>query len=911
METQHLKKYLPALLVFGLGLTLSFGIFLYVKHWELKSIRAAFNARAKVQANTVSHVLNTYMNALYALGAYYAYSDYVSREEFTHFTNSLLERYPGIKAMSWNPLVPHQKRNQMVRKAQEQGTPDFSFTQKNSKGKLVPAGKRNEYVVVYYITPMAANRQALGFDIASSPTRLAAINQAFDTGSPVATARIKLVQETGHKYGVLVLLPIFKNHDSGDVPAFQKESRRGFVVEVLRIGDIIRTVQEKFTSDHMDITLLDITDTGKNQLLYKKNMNVHFPNDDLQNKTTIQQEMAWEKSIPFAGRNWQILIHPASQTGMIVKDARISFLAALGLTCLIFFYMIKKVMYTTRLEQEILNKNEARENLKKSEQLFKAFFNQSYQFSLLLDTKGKVLEMNSLCTEICGDLADATIGKKLWEAGWWKDFPEVVDQTKTAITTLDKKGVAMDEVRFLDKTGQIRFGIRTFAGIRDETGKALYISVAGLDITNRKKMEEENLELGAQLHQARKMEAIGTLAGGIAHDFNNILSIILGNAELLKLEQPAEQPLEQPPEQPKDSYCLESLSEIEIACMRAKEMVSQLLRFSRESEEEKHPLDLLPVMKEAVKLLRSSTPANIRFKTDLPETLWLINGNPIQIHQILINLFTNATHAMQENKGGTITLSAGNRLLASSDKPKDPVEAPADTPTGIPEGRYLTIRVTDTGHGIPDSIRDKIFDPYFTTKEQGKGSGMGLAVVHGIVNHHSGFIWVKSRPGEGSQFHIYFPAIDAQKIATPEKKQMKLPKGSASLLFIDDEESITAIVQKNLKTLGYEVASFNDPKKALHHLAQHPSAFDLIVTDMSMPQLTGDECIARARQICPTLPAIICTGFSEQMNLEKALELGISGFVMKPFQTRELGLEIQRVLGDTETASGTASGPDT
>ena len=395
-------------------------------------------------------------------------------------------------------------------------------------------------------------------------------------------------------------------------------------------------------------------------------------------------------------------------------------------------------------------------------------------------------------------------------------------------------------------------------------GRLVRIQIA-TDITDFKSMEEE-------LRQAHKMESIGTLAGGIAHDFNNILGIILGNAELA---------LDDVPEWNPTRYNLE---EIRLASLRAKDVVRQLLSFARKTKLEKKPTNITPIIKESLKLLRSSIPTSIEIRRNIEEDVDTIIADPTQINQVLINLCTNAEHAMPD--GGIIEVTLENVKFDEGTVAKHP---------GLNPGRYVSLMVSDTGHGIPKEEIDRIFDPYFTTKEVGKGTGMGLAVVHGIVKEHNGVITVESEFEKGTTLSIFFPSVE-KKAVGEIKNDEKLPTGNEKILFIDDEESIVELSRQGLERLGYEVEATTSPVEALALFRSKPDQYDLVITDLAMPQMTGDKLVNEILNIRSDLPIIICTGFSEKIDEKKAKAIGAADYIEKPIDKRAFAFAVRQVL---------------
>ena len=382
-------------------------------------------------------------------------------------------------------------------------------------------------------------------------------------------------------------------------------------------------------------------------------------------------------------------------------------------------------------------------------------------------------------------------------------------------------------------------------------------------------------EAHKQLRQAQKMEAIGTLAGGIAHDFNNILSCIIGYTELSQMKLKPENEVQA------------DLAEIYSAGIRAKDLVSQILAFSRQGEQELLPMIVHPIVKEALKLLRSSIPTTIEIKQNVHKCGTVL-ANATQLHQVVMNLCTNGYHAM-EAKGGELEVSLRDVELGEEDVAPYPELRP---------GPYIQLTVSDTGSGMPPSIMERVFEPYFTTKEKGVGTGMGLSVVHGIVTSHGGASSVESDPGKGTTFHVYLPRVqrEAEKRADRDKP---LPKGDERILFVDDEESLAKLGRQMLEKLGYNVVAITDSLKSLELFRQDPERFDLVITDMTMPHLTGDKLAQQLMEIRPDIPIIISTGFSKQMDANRANEMDIKAFTMKPLVLRDLANTVREVLDET------------
>ncbi len=406
-----------------------------------------------------------------------------------------------------------------------------------------------------------------------------------------------------------------------------------------------------------------------------------------------------------------------------------------------------------------------------------------------------------------------------------------------------------------------------------------YLNVYALDITDRRQAEEALRQGEEQRRQAQKLEAIGTLAGGIAHDFNNILTAINGYTELASAKAGTNSPISS------------NLQEVLNAGRRAKDLVKQILTFSCEQTAGKRPIRVQPIIEEALKLLGASLPSTIVLRKDLKANAGPILGDPTQIHQIIMNLGTNAEYALRGTTG-------------SLEVTVDEVEIDsmtADQTPGLVVGPYVRLTIADSGPGIPPEVISRIFDPFFTTKPVGEGSGMGLSATHGIVSDHHGAISVHSVQGSGTTFILYFPRTFSSLQESIPKIPSSIPRGEGTLLFVDDERAIVEFSKSLLEGLGYQVLAYTNSLDAIEAFRHNPKAVDVIITDQTMPDCTGEMLAQKMLAIRPDIPIILCTGFSHIMTEKKALSMGVRAFLLKPFSTEDLAQTIQRVLArDTD-----------
>jgi PAS domain S-box-containing protein len=540
--------------------------------------------------------------------------------------------------------------------------------------------------------------------------------------------------------------------------------------------------------------------------------------------------------------------------------------------------------------------------LRDSEKRLRRFYESGVLGVTYWNMNGEITDANARFLEMVGyDREDLAAGQINWGR---MTPPEYRHLDEDSVAELKATGVNKKpfEKEYIRKDGT-RIPIIVASAMLDETrfnGVAFV-----LDLTDRKRMEEElrrsrddleimvqertadlaraNQELQEemaqrqkaekQLRQAQKMEAIGTLTGGIAHDFNNILGAIVINSEMALLDLPG------------GSDVRANLDLILKSGLRGKDLVEQMLLFSRKSEKKQEVLTLTPLIKETFKLLRSTLPTTIQIKLHLETESDGVYADPSQIQQVIMNLCMNAAYAMHGTTG-SIDVSLQWITFGSTDLPEADMQP----------GDYLVLSVKDTGSGMDEEVKKRIFEPFFTTKPVGEGTGLGLSVVYGIVKNHKGNITVYSDPGRGSIFKVYLPKVDTGASAAPETPK-PVPRGNERILLVDDEESNIKTLQNMLQHLGYKIIALMESREALKVFSADPSQFDLLITDQTMPFLTGEDLGKEVMRMRPDIPVILCTGYSDLISSEKAEALGFRGYIMKPFTVRE-GAELVRCVLD-------------
>ena len=535
--------------------------------------------------------------------------------------------------------------------------------------------------------------------------------------------------------------------------------------------------------------------------------------------------------------------------------------------------------------RDITERKQAEANLRKSEEFFRAITENASDVIFIADEKGVITYTSPSVERVMGYSQGSLIGQNAFDKIVPEDLPRAIRDFQQALDTRNVAIYNSFRVRHLDGTERVLEGVGHNL-IDNPAVAGIVMNVR--DVTDRMRAEEVNKRLEEQLKQAQKMEAIGNLAGGIAHDFNNILGGIMGYAERC---------LREVQDRPK---VFNNLEQVLRATERARDLVRQILAFSRKAAQEKRPTAVSPIVAEALKFMRASLPATIEIRQTIQVTSDVIMADSTQLHQVLINLCTNAGYAMRE-KGGVLEVGLEEAVIDANDILHRPP---------IKHGRYLVLAVRDTGQGIPQENIGRIFEPYFTTKEKCAGTGLGLAVVHGIVKDHGGDVRLYSEVGSGTVCRVYLPlpkgpaevadgrGDSAVKSFGTDVDDTPCPGKGERILFVDDEGMAVDISREVLEELGYRVVTETDPVRAIAALKADSSAFDLVITDKTMPRMTGFDVAREVRAICGDIPLILTSGFQEKGDLEKITALRINRFITKPIRMSVLARTIRDLLDE-------------
>jgi PAS domain S-box-containing protein len=727
-------------------------------------------------------------------------------------------------------------------------------------------------------------RSATHYDTDSANVRLVM------RGEPIYTQHLRLgVRLDEHKraerLGAIAVLPFhhrdhvigclnIASHTLNEVPAFAREAlesiaaQMGGAIARLEAMDALRQSEEKYRTilESIEESYYEVDIAGNLTFFNDSTCNLlGYARDELigmNNRQLMDQENAkkvyqtfnkvYSTGEPAIGSEWEIIRKDGTKR---IFDASVSLIEDAEGRPIGFHGILR----------DITRRKQAEEALQQEKERFRILVEESPLGVSLIGADGTYKYINPTFKEIFSyALEDIPTGRE-WFRSAYPD-PEYRHQViSTWITD-----------REASKAGEVRLRIFT---VRCKDGSEKQIQFRSVTMENRDQLviyedTTERTQLEAQLQHAQRMEAIGTLAGGIAHDFNNILSAIIGYTEIALFHELSD-----------GTRVHKSMEQVLAAGQRAKDLVKQILAFSRQAEEERRPVRLDPIVREALKLLRASLPSTIEIRQYIAPDMGYVMADPTQIHQVLMNLCTNAHHAMIDT-GGVLEVRLESTTI-------DAFEAASHD---LSPGLYLALVVSDTGHGMSPEVVERIFDPYFTTKEKDVGTGLGLAVVHGIVKSYRGAISVKSEPGDGTTFTVYLPRIETEKLPKEAAGERFLPTGDERILLIDDEPTLVDIGRQMLHRLGYQVVTRTSSTEALELFRSAPDEFDLIITDQTMPHMPGDELAKELMKLRPSMPIILCTGFSERISEQEAKSMGIKAFLMKPVVFRDLAATIRKVL---------------
>ncbi len=845
-------------LVVGVGVIVSLLLFRHVLLRERALFEIEFGYRARERALAIEHALRDNLVHVESIGALFDASVKVERDEFRVFAESLLDDDPPLQAIGFDPVVPGDRRREHERALRLEGFRDYTINELDSEGRLVPAGERDEYVVVSFIEPLEGNEAALGYDLFSESNRRATLIRARDSGQPAMTGPLRLVQEPGGQSGVLICIPCYAKGAPQTV-AERREQIRGYAIGVLRVGDLVEQALADLRPTGVNVWVRDVDAPGKGGLAHFHPSRTLRGGDGGGPEGSDGIERTFEFMV--AGRRWRVDATPTAEYALGYTSWTPAAVGVAGLlvTCLLAGYLLWQNRVNERLGRAVAERERAEERQAGFGRLLDESHDEIYLFHA--ETL-RFLHVNRGALNNLGYTMDELGGMTPLDLK-----PEISPEAFARLLRPLRLG-QRNRVDFLTvhrrKDGS-RYDVEVHLQLGTFDGSQVFVAVI-LDVTERKAFEE-------RLSQSQRIAALGTLAGGIAHDFNNLLTSIVGYTDLALAELPP------------DHATRRKLGEVLKASERAREVVHQVLAFARPERGEPRTFDLREPVREALRLVRVSLPPDIEVHQQLGDHC-AIEGDPSQVHQVLMNLLTNAAHAMRD-RGGTLDV----RICPIDLTPPEAAAA------HLEPGPYARISVQDSGDGIPPEILDQIFDPFFTTKGPGEGTGMGLSVAHGIVHSHRGSLNATSEPGRGSRFDVLLPRSGAT-VARSTALAPAASGGNEKILVVDDEPAIASLLQEMLESQGYRVVAMRDSLAALETFRNGSSSFDLVITDFVMPGLTGGQLARELARIAPRTPVILVSGHGELLEREGIAGTGVRVSMTKPITGRELAATVRRVLDE-------------
>jgi signal transduction histidine kinase/CHASE1-domain containing sensor protein/CheY-like chemotaxis protein len=861
------RQYIPAIIVVIIGIVSAIASFYIVRHIEFLNIKAIFIREAQNRTNAIERELENNLEAIRSLKSFYLSSEEVTREEFYEFSSQELLDRPSIRALEWIPRVPGSERDAYENAAQRQAHSNFQFTELDTHGKMVRASERKEYFPVYFVAPYEGNEEAMGFDLASDPIRANALNSSRDSGEEVATARIKLVQEKEKQESFLVFVPVYSSYTLLETVEDRRKSLNGFVLGVFGIGDIIERALSYVQPRGIDIHVYDGSSTSEVNLLYSHMSRKRSDESRLNSRTGKQQNLiSFTQNLNVANRKWVIVAEPIQGYLLHLYDwhAWGLSISILFITLLITYYlknMTDKAAHiqtlVNELSDDISQRKRIEEHLQETHKRLLTVLDGIYSLVYVADMETyELLFVNKYGRDIWGDIQGNTCWKVL-QSGQTAPCDFCTNKY-----LLDSEGQPREPYTWeFQNTVNGNWYYISDRAIRWIDGRLVRLEIAS-DITERKTLEEER-------QRSHKIESVGILAGGIAHDFNNLLTAIINNIYLSKRHIDRE------------SNAYSRLEKAEKAISRARDLTQQLLTFSKGGEPVKHSTSIVEVMRESAEfILRGS---NVRCEYAMSDNLWPVEVDAGQISQVFQNLIINADQSMHE--GGTVEIHAENAIVHTN------------TELPLQEGKYVKITIHDQGRGISEEHLQNIFDPYFTTKE--KGRGLGLTISFSIIKSHNGHISAESELGSGTTFTIYLPASE-KKTAPKESYESATLVGEGKILIMDDEEMVRSSLGEMIAGFGYKVELAKDGKEAVARYEKARNSaepFDAVILDLTVPGgMGGKEAIKKLREIDPNINAIVSSGYSSDHVMANFREHGFSDVIVKPYKPQELSGILLKVL---------------
>ncbi len=881
--------------VFGLGLVVlgliaSVVACLIMRRVEHARVQSEFEQRAHRAAQLVADGLQRHQDTLYALRAFFHYSPQVTRATFSGVARELIQRQTGVRALEWIERVPATERARFEARQRAEGQTNFEFRERVSGNTLRPAGERAEYFPVVFIEPLAGNEPALGFDLQSGVTwptmeRIAAMDEL------AASGRLPLLSSGGDSdWGYLMELPVYHQPET-TAPTQRRERLRGFVLGIFHIAQTIESFFANQEEDILEILFLDRS-AARSELEF-----LHYRSRDGQAATAadapaveaFKSALHLRLPIDHAGRHWDLWFRPRADWVARQSQMRSWLVLALGLamTGIAGTYVVGAVRRERIVGREVAERTaelratqaKLEEDIRRRREAERQLSNIIGQlpgaaFRCLFDTRLTALFASDGMFQLTGYAADDFVSGRV-EIGALTLLEDRA-RARRAITEGVRHRTRFEfEARIRDRDETTRWLLVRGRPVFADDGALRFLEGLAIDISALKAAEAQKLAFERKLLETQRLESLGVLAGGIAHDFNNLLTAMLGNAELAR-ESLGE-----------GGRGAEHLDHIEQAARRAADLCQQMLAYAGKKELRSRPLDLSDLVRSTTTLLRVSVRRNTRLDLQMAAGLPTVLADPAQLQQIVMNLVLNAAEAIGD-KPGEITVTTFVRQADAADL-RTALHQPE-----LPSGDYVGLEVKDTGCGMSAETRSRIFEPFFTTKFSGRG--LGLAAVLGIVQSHRGALFVESTPGAGSTFRLLLQA-HAKAVPPAPPAANGLPRLTGTVLVIDDEDAVREVLGAVLRRSGMTPLVAASGDEGLRIFAAQGNRVDLILLDLTMPGLSGEETLRALRGLNREQRVFVMSGYSERDTMERCAELGVSGFLAKPFELQVLMKKLQALDG--------------
>jgi len=865
--------------VAAIGCAISLATWRFTERQSDDRMRAGFYARAQTQLTVAGLNLQRYEEMVYSLRDAFLSSESITREEFADLARDLLARHEGVQALEWVEVVPGGAREQFEREASASLGRPLRIMQRRADGTLAVAAPAPEYVVITYVEPATSNESAFGYDLNSAPSApqiaAARTDRSFKISQP-----FRLIQSANpDELGITFILPFWRPQDP-------LRTVQGFLQGVFKLHTLLGQAHRLETNEALDTYYFEIDPAKRTPSLLYANFGgdeplraptARVPLPDLGDPANIT------KTLHVGGREWLVVVRMNERWAAANTSRQpLGILGAgLAITLLLGYSLHILLNRASRIEDEVTERTaELAESERRLAGILSDMPGAAYRcgpqppYPTTFVSDG----VRDLCGHTAGELLNGSVN---WDSLMHaQDVPAVDRQIDDALARHAHFEV---EYRIRHADGSERHIWERGHGVFDSTGKLLGIEGLMVDVTARKQAEAHARAFDRQIVETQRLESLGVLAGGIAHDFNNLLTAVLGNASIARYSLPA------------DHDALPQLEQIEKASRRAADLCTQMLAYAGRSRIATGHVDLSELVRDTAQLLEVTLRKNTRLHLDLVSPLPRVQADASQLRQIVMNLVINAADAIGEHSG-EVSLRTFVQP-ATTEELRQAVQNP-----NLPAGRYVGLEVQDNGCGMKPEVLARIFEPFYTTKFSGRG--LGLSAVLGIVRGHHGALFVDSQPGVGTTFRLLLPvAPDAAPIAAADMPLLRprdttepLPRLQGTVLIVEDEVPVREIASLSLEMAGLEVLQAPDGMTALQLWHDHREMIDLILLDLTMPGLSGEETLARLRAEGATQKVIIYSGYSAPITAQRCAQLGAVAFLSKPFEVAVLLNEIRRHL---------------